>query len=295
MVRTSGDNCVMSDPVPTPLRGRAAETAALRSVLAAARDRDGAAIILVGSIGMGKSALLAAAAAEAWRPKDSLYCPHRDRDRGEGLCAQRVSPWGSRRIVRRCRPSTSGLCERHGLVEPLQTWSLQPLVLVGMWIHGLVGVEAVRLGRNPRGNLHVPEPCMSYVSDSRLRRSTSSTGARRGGSSATPTASPATCATRRTSPRRRTSAPGSAGRSSRRTTTRRRGCDWWSPARPPTAGGRGQSGTAEALPIGLPPQVDDTTLDVLVLMSAMRRLPIDQRRAAGHAQPARHADRRHRG
>ena len=35
----------------------------------------------------------------------------------------------------------------------------------------------------------------------------------------------------------------------------------------------------KAPPIGLPPQVDDTTLDVLVLMSAMRRLPIDQRRA----------------
>src|SRR5690349_1319467 len=57
----SVDNCAMSDPVPTALRGRAAEKAALGSVLAAARDGDGAALILIGSIGTGKSALLAGA------------------------------------------------------------------------------------------------------------------------------------------------------------------------------------------------------------------------------------------
>ncbi|MFC7479853.1 AAA family ATPase [Luedemannella flava] len=51
--------------VQPPLRGRAAETAALASVLAAARAGDGAALILVGATGTGKSALLSAAAAEA--------------------------------------------------------------------------------------------------------------------------------------------------------------------------------------------------------------------------------------
>ncbi len=55
----------MSDPVPPPLPGRAAETAALAAVLAAARDGDGAALLLIGPLGLGKSALLAAAAAEA--------------------------------------------------------------------------------------------------------------------------------------------------------------------------------------------------------------------------------------
>jgi DNA-binding CsgD family transcriptional regulator len=65
MVPTGGDNGAMSDPVPTALRGRAAEMAALGSVLAAARERDGAALIVVGSIGTGKSSLLAAAAAAA--------------------------------------------------------------------------------------------------------------------------------------------------------------------------------------------------------------------------------------
>ncbi|GAA1745199.1 helix-turn-helix transcriptional regulator [Luedemannella helvata] len=55
----------MPEPASMALHGRAAEWAAVASVLAAARDRAGAAVVLVGPVGTGKSALLAAAVAQA--------------------------------------------------------------------------------------------------------------------------------------------------------------------------------------------------------------------------------------